>query len=83
MLRDVRLEKGGEYRVTDIYGREDMILGASQTAQARMRQMGYKSIDVFEKAEGIKFSDFVNQIEEERQAKFKEYYNFRNYSERL
>ncbi len=77
MLRDVRLEKGGKYRITDIYGREDMILGASQTAQVRMRQMGYKSIDVFEKAEGVKFSDFVNQIEEETQAKFKEYYDFR------
>lgn len=76
MLRDVRIENG-KYKITDIYGREEMILGATQEARNRITQMGYKSIDVFEKQENTTFSDFVEDIETERQRVFKEYYDFR------
>jgi exodeoxyribonuclease-5 len=76
MLREVR-KKDGVFVITDIYGREEQILGSDQEALMQIKDMDYDSISKYEAATGRKFSDLVEAIESERQLKFEQYYNFR------
>ncbi len=77
MMRDARKEKG-KYRVTDIYGRTDQIQTPQQLANGMMKYMGYADKAAFEEGEGMLFSDFVKDLDEEQQKSFKALYELRN-----
>ena len=76
MLREVRI-KNGKYEATDIYGREEQILGAEKELTQEVRDQGYKSLDVYLKDNGITREEAIQQIETERQSVLKKYFDFR------
>ena len=76
MLREVRI-KNGKYEATDIYGRENQILGAEEELIQEARDQGYKSLTVYLKDMGLTREEAIEQIESERQRILKKYFDFR------
>lgn len=76
MLREVRL-KNGKYEATDIYGRENMILGAEAELDAMSKEEGYKSLDLYLKANNTTLEAAVEAVDSARQVFLKKYFDFR------
>ena len=76
MLRDVRL-KNGKYEATDIYGREEQILGAKEELLNNIKENGYKSISQYLKDNDLTLDEAIEEVESNRQRILKRYFDFR------
>ena len=75
MLREVRL-KNGKYEATDIYGREEQILGAESELLSSIKEQGY-TLEQYLKENDTTLEQEVEKVESTRQTVLKTYFDFR------
>ena len=75
MLRDVRL-KNGKYEATDIYGREEQILGAESELLSSIKEQNY-TLEQYLKENNTTLEEEVEKVENARQSILKTYFDFR------
>ena len=75
MLRDVRL-KNGKYEATDIYGREEQILGAESELLSSIKEQNY-TLEQYLKENNTTLEEEVEKVESARQNVLKTYFDFR------